>query len=137
MRSPRACCVTLYGRKLYSERLRSIYQTPPQRINTAFKSVISRLLRWERFSTITNNPARPMDPALVPYTPIIEKRKQKTAMSSPVANGDPTANPVSKEAIKITALQTSIAFLRCVIGPALSTIDKHIAPIDILIPIFS
>ena len=94
-------------------------------------------VRCVRLSTITNNPASPMEPALAPKTPIIEKIKQKTAMRMPVASADPTANPVSNEAIKITALQTSIAFFRCRTGPALSTIVTQTAPIDIVIPIFS
>jgi hypothetical protein len=67
----------------------------------------------------------------------MEKMKQKTAMSIPVAIGEPTAKPVKRDAIKMTALQTSIAFFLCTTGPALSTIVTHTAPIDKVIPIFS
>ncbi len=78
-----------------------------------------------------------MDPALAPYTPIMENIKQKMAISKPLRLAEPTANPVSRDAIKMTALQTSMAFLRCSTGPALSTIVTHTAPIDMVIPIFS
>ncbi|MEJ0080999.1 MAG: hypothetical protein WDM78_08660 [Puia sp.] len=54
-----------------------------------------------------------------------------------VAMVDPTAKPVSREAMKITRLHTSMAFFRCNTGPALSTIVTHTAPIDMVIPIFS
>ena len=94
-------------------------------------------VRCVKFNTITNNPARPMDPALAPYTPIIENIKQKTAMSITVANAEPTTKPVSKEAMKMTRLHTSMAFFRCSTGPALSTIVTHTAPSDIVMPIFS
>ena len=59
------------------------------------------------------------------------------AISIPVAIAELTANPVSKDAIKMTALQTSIAFFRCKTGPALSTMVTQTAPIDMVIPMFS
>src|SRR5579862_8738558 len=85
-------------------------------------------------STITSNAVMPMEVARAPNTPIIEKIKQEINMEIARSNGLDVTRPMTSATININASQTSMAFLRCNIGPALSGTLAHIAPIDTRIP---
>ena len=55
---------------------------------------------------------RPMELALAPYTPMIEKTKQQTRTSRPVHTADPDANPTSRVTRKIIKTQAIMPLRR-------------------------
>ncbi len=56
--------------------------------------------------------AVPIEVALVPYRPIIEKKKQITKRKKASKKGEPEVKPIIRVAITIPAMHASIPFFR-------------------------
>ena len=74
--------------------------------------------------------ALPTDAARFPYTLNIEKKNVATRISRAIVMSYNLAKPVMMLVTKMNAMQKSIPFLLCTMGPGASVRLTHIAPSD-------